>query len=153
MADEIPQKTIEGLNVLIGRMPVSQTGRLTIKLGKIVAPAFSIMLSMQGDEDISALTPAVKFLFEQLPADEFNPLALELLSTTTVGVTSIGGRDPRVLDKAFGSNLVALLETIAFALEVNFGDFIKALFAKINANADAKKAAAEAIKADANPST
>lgn len=104
--------------------------RLLAKIGRVLVPTVFAARHVTGQSDAVDLMPAIKTLFDQLTPELAETVMLESLSCTSVVRVDDAGKkfntdltSVKAINKAFAGNLKAMLLTIKFALEVNFGDF------------------------------
>lgn len=149
MSNETKEREIRGLRVFSTQLPARRAYKLLPKLGNILAPAFSKLEGVDLtnlEQDISKMAPAFAELFAKLDEAESDDLMESLLYSTSVVVE--GKRldlcNPHEIDVAFSGNLLAMMETLWFAVELNFRDFFSAASEKAaSVAADAAKAKAE----------
>lgn len=129
MAIETKTREIRGLQVHTTQLPVRKAYKLAPKIGMIIAPALGeLPEGLDLESDVSALGPAFSKLFSALDDAEQDNLMEALLQGTSVVVPNIGMLSlstPEHIDTAFAGNLMALMQTLWFALEVNFADFFE----------------------------
>lgn len=114
----LPTSTVPAGEVFtVAQLPAMRGTKLLVRLGKALGPAFS---SMTGDLDKVAGA-----LFSGLSPDEAEGILRELFATTKVGTTDLMG----VFDMTMQGQFKSLGKLIAFALEVQFGDFFGDLVA------------------------
>jgi hypothetical protein len=119
MSVKTETREIEGLTVMSTQLPAMRAYSVFAGLLKIAGPALSGISNVQniGDLDISALCTGVA---------ENTGLALELLASTEVILdgrkVSLATEDG--VNLVFSGRLMTMLQTLKFALEVNFRDFL-----------------------------
>lgn len=122
-------RTIDDLEVHSSQLPALRAFALFARMGKVLAPALGKMQGLSMQADVSALGPALSELFSRLDGAEAKELAKEILCATVVLVE--GKRLTLSTDEAinmvFNGKLRTFIKTMAFALEVNFADFIAAV--------------------------
>jgi len=118
-------RQIDGLTVTSTQLPAMRSFRLMARLGKVISPALGHVDGISLSSDLSTLGPALAALFASIDGDEAESLAREVLASTTVDVDGKRlelGRTEMV-NLAFEGRIKAMLETLKFALEVNYGSF------------------------------
>lgn len=130
----VEEKEIGGLRVTTQQLPALRAGRLFWQLGKVapyvMARIDTSKLATSGE--IGNLVPALLQLFERLSVDDAEALMRECLCCTSVVVTDDATGAKRKIDListeaingAFTGRLGDMFNTIAFAVSVNFADFI-----------------------------
>lgn len=125
--------------------------RLLARLVRHVGPALAKLRGLDvknvKDADIADFGPAVAGLAESLTPDEFDSLTLEILSRCSITMPDERGSlklfdlsKPVAIDDAFSGELKLMFKVMAWALEVNFGNF----FDGFGQSVDADPAAAAA---------
>lgn len=121
-------RTVAGMPVDVVQHPARRGLKLAGRLGRVIAPALSKAKGLSMDSDIASLAPALSALLGDLSDKDYDELLVEILCGTTV--TSDGRRLTldRLdrIDLVFGGDISALVQVCAFAVEVNFKDFIDA---------------------------
>lgn len=125
-------RTIGELDVDTTQLPARRAIKLAGKLGRVIGPALSKAKGLSMQSDIADLAPALTAFFTSLSDTEYDALLLEILSSTVVtGVCGDVAERRRVqldslkkIDDAFGADMSGLVKVAAFALEVNFRDFM-----------------------------
>jgi hypothetical protein len=100
--------------------------------GLSIAPEALLSKGVAGlDVDLGALLGnaghASQMLFEKLPPDEFERIARELLETCSVQKAGVTVPLMPIFDEEMSGEMGSLLGLLAFALEVNFKDFLPGL--------------------------
>lgn len=120
-------KVIDGLEVSTVQLPAMRSHRLLWRLGK-VAPYVAAKLDFAKVDlnDFATLAPGVLELFGRLSVEESEALVKEILCATTVTLDgkAIALTTTEMIDHVFSGKLGALYVVVAFALMVNYGDFI-----------------------------
>lgn len=119
-------RSIDGMDVSVTQLPARKGLKLAGKLGRIIAPVLSHINGVSLDSDLTALAPALTALFSNLEDRDYDTLLLEILCMTAV-VTQGHRHELTSLEKidfVFGGDMPKLVKVCAYALEVNFGDFI-----------------------------
>jgi hypothetical protein len=121
-------RTIEGFTYEVFALPAWTAVEVFQQLTRLVAPVVGGLGKLEGPEGLQALGGAVERLVSALPPAELQRLAKLLLSSALV--TLENGRQAQVLDVAdlhFQRRTLALWRLLAFAIEVNFPDFLAPL--------------------------
>lgn len=122
---KIETRQIDGLDVTSQQLPATRSYRLLPKVLKLIVPVLGATRGKKGidDVDVAALAPVL----EQLDDATMDALLLETLVCTSVVTTNDKGAQVKYdltskqwIDAAFGGNVVALVKTMAFALQLNF---------------------------------
>ena len=117
------------LQVKTTQLPALRAFRLLSRLGKLLGPSLGKLRGVGLKSDASALTPAIAALADSLDPDQIEALAVQILEGTLV----VDGKQARTLntaaaiDDVFGGRLMTMFKVMAFAIEVNFRDFFRAL--------------------------
>jgi len=136
-------REIDGMKFTVQQMGGKQAGRLFVRLSSYLFPAISqaagaldkldLKAGLSGAEvDVGAvgrgLSAAAKTLFERLTEDEYESLLQQLLETALVRSPK-GGDVPLwpVFDDMTAGKVLTQVKLVAFALEVNYRDFLPAL--------------------------
>jgi hypothetical protein len=127
---DTPSKTrsiqLNGHTFNVTQLPAMRALKLFQRLGKTAGPALAHGLAsaatMVNDEepDLSGLAVAVGMLFDRLSESEVEGLTRELLASATYDGSSMVMSN---FDALFQGELPSLFKLLAFALEVNFGNF------------------------------
>lgn len=138
------------------QLPALRAFKLMARLGKLLSPSIGQLSGVKFGAKSDMLAPAFMALFERLDTSEVEDLSIKVLEGTLVvsdGAARTLSNAPAI-DQVFGGRILTLVKVMAFAVEVNFRDFFRAL-AKEAAEKAAAKAAAEAtatpIAEPANP--
>ncbi len=123
-------REVAGREVSVTKFGARRALRLTGRLGKIIGPALARTDALSGlsaETKVADLAPNVSALFAPLDVDGFDATLCEILSGTVV--VADGRREDlcggeKAIDKVFGDDVMGLVKTAAFAIEVNFGGFI-----------------------------
>lgn len=119
--------TIDGLEVSTVQLPAMRAHRLFWRLGK-VAPyvAARVDLFKLDWSSVEGMAPALLELFGRLSVEESEALMREILAGTSVTMDgkSISLDRVEMIDHVFSGKLPALYSVVAFALVVNYKDFI-----------------------------
>jgi hypothetical protein len=142
MALKDETREIDGFKVRTVQFPAMRSLRTLKRVGEVLGPALAKAQGVDLEADVSALGPAIGALFENIGDPE--ALAREILESTTViqDNRQIPLNTTAMIDLVFSGATMSLLKVMAFALEVNFGDFFAAAAAQKEALA-AKQAAAK----------
>jgi len=129
-------REIRGLRVDVQQLPCMASFRLMPDLMKVAAPVF---------EQQTSLVEAVATCVANLDADRLESLTLRLLVgvDVTKDGTKIDLNSSNAINRAFNGNLAALIETLAFALEVNYQDFFGEVSEWINRGALSEESKAD----------
>jgi hypothetical protein len=130
-------RTINGLEVTTVQLPPTRAYRLLAKLGRILTPSLGALNGKKLDSlkslDFADLGPALSAMFAQLDDASADALMLETLASTSVVTRGDNGQlikfdltSKAWIDVAFAGDVMALLLTMKFALEVNFASFFVA---------------------------
>lgn len=121
-------RIIEGLSVTVTQLPVLTAYAVFARLGKVLGPAIGKLAGFSmtdvGSLDVSELTPALSELLGGLCEEE--SLVPLLLSSSYVVVdgSKIELTDPMKINHAYAGKFKAMLLSLKFSIEVNFGDFL-----------------------------
>lgn len=121
MAIEQRQKEIKGTTYVCTQMPSFRALDVFESLATIAGPALGAVLGGAGLEtDTQAVAVA---LFSRLGGGKLRALAKDLLES--VEVVTEGKKRPMLtgFDAEYGGRIFEVLQVMAFAAEVNFGDF------------------------------
>ncbi len=138
-------RTIDGFSYDVTQLPGMRGVRFLARLGRIVGPSLGgLITSLQGGglagADLSAVAVSVGRLFIDLTENELEAICRELLGSATY-------RDPVTqkivpvmddFDLHFQGRAASVLKLLAFALEVNYGNFFDALRGAVTAQGAAK---------------
>jgi len=123
-------RVIEGLSVTVTQFSALRSLRLMARLGGLLAPMLSALEMLDGvdlksDIPLRQLQPLVMQLFETLTPETAVSLAGELLLSSSVIYEDrkVELNDSSRIDLVFGGNLIGLLKSLAFSIEVNYRDF------------------------------
>lgn len=138
-------KEIGGTVFQATQLPARRSLRLFARLGKVAAPVIAHLTAVgqaKGAKknllsmDVGSLVPVLQALFEALPPAEAESLFEEVLSSTAI---IEAGKSPiplwPVVDSRLQGRTLDLFKVAAFALEVNYGDFLDAFRAATGASA------------------
>jgi hypothetical protein len=145
MARKTEETTIRGRTFKVTQLNGMSGTKFYYRMAGALIPALSKMgtavrlMDKFGDADVSELADmlpsigdAANVLFEKLPPEEFERTVKELLSSTTV--KPLDGSPEQALMPIFDDELAGevgtVLQLVAFALKVNFGNFLPALAAQ-----------------------
>ena len=140
MERKTESRMISGMEVRAQQLPAMKALGLLTRLGRVLGPA----LAKAGDipelsleMDTSDLAPVIGELFSATDDDQVVALTKQILACTSVIADEKIYHlcDRGAVDDVFAGDLMALLQTIAFTLKVNYGDFFAALGAGKNENA------------------
>jgi len=122
------ERSIRGLRVITTQLTPTRSFLLLPKIGAVLGPALSKLQSgdMALDDDISVLAPVLGEAFMRLSEVNAKDLMCSILAGTSVntGEELLPLFDGKNIDAAFAGNFKALLETMWFALQVNYSDFL-----------------------------
>lgn len=158
MALKVITEEIDGLQVRTAQLPALQAYDLLTRLGEIITPALTVIASLEGeallDQDLGALAPVLASVFAKIKGAEGKALIKDTLALTSVveDGSLIELTSQARIDEAFTGRLLTMFKVMAFAIRVNYRDFIDAAKAKAAlaaAQKAAKKAAQEAADAKA----
>ncbi|QZY67669.1 phage tail assembly chaperone [Escherichia coli] len=108
--------TINGKEVKIIALPMGEGITIASKLAKAIIPAWGKVFAATGEPDVMAGFQAI---LENISADEFNAIVKRVFRDSTVDNFPI---DP---DVYFAANYGELVDFAWFALQENFGSFLK----------------------------
>lgn len=119
-------RSIDGMDVSVTQLPARKGLKLAGKLGRVIAPVLSHIGNVKLDSDLTALAPALTALFSNLDDRDYDVLLLEILCMTAVVTQGVRHELTSLekIDFVFGGDMPKLVRVCAYALEVNFGDFI-----------------------------
>lgn len=149
MAIKTLEKVIGGRNFRVSQLPVTRAIKLLRRLGHAIGPALAKAVGASKGKDLSiatldvgSLSDAVALLFDRLSESELEYLVRELLSTAYLQdgdkwiLLSKGpGANDQPYDILLAGDLAGLMGVMAFAVEVNYGDFFGALRGSLQASA------------------
>lgn len=119
---EPKEKEIDGNIYLVTQMPAMKAIRVQSRLMKILGPAFAEMIIAKKEDPDSCLPKAVTLLVNQLDAETFANLVIELMQ----GVRRNGAEMKKEsIDIQFAGKLNELFLVLQFVLEVNYADFFQ----------------------------
>lgn len=142
MARTTETRSIDGMTFTVQQLGGKPAGRLFVRLSSYLFPALSQGASALDKLDLKAglnaemdlgtigrgLSAAARTLFEKLTEDEYEALLNQLLETAMVRSPK-GGDVPLMplFDDMMAGKVLTQMKLLAFALEVNFRDFLPAL--------------------------
>ena len=127
-------REIRGFSYVVMQLGAGKGREVMLRLAKVTGPAIgAILAAVPGgklqnilDADVTALGPAVGKIFESLSAQDLAFFCQTFGETTLVYLEE--NKHPRVIDvfdEHFAGNYLAMLQWLAFAVEVNFSDFFE----------------------------
>jgi hypothetical protein len=124
-------KQIDDVNVTVTQLPAMRALKLLHRILKAVAPSAAKAMA-SGDAKKLALTnlsEAAELLFDRLSEEDLAAVTKQLLSTAfvTAGDEQRPAVSGDILHGAFDGHIGLLMKVLAFALEVNYGDFLGVL--------------------------
>jgi hypothetical protein len=129
-----------------GRAGARLFARLLRYLGPMLSKMRGVPVDLSqglGGVEIAELGPAIGGLFEALTPEEFDGLACEVLSRCWISDVDADGKQvgrdlskPPQIDLAFQGDLMLMVKTLRWALEVNFGGFFRELARSVGAAAE-----------------
>lgn len=137
MAQAIPNfrtetRDIGDLKVTIVEYPAMRNLSLVGRLMRICGPA---LIAAAGDlrADIKTLAPAADILFRNLPPEELQWWARELLEQAWCVVSGkrVELKSEQAINLVFTGRMGLIFEAMAFSLEVNCSDFFSWLLGKV----------------------
>lgn len=145
MALKRETREINGLEVTSTQLPVLRQYKLMARLGRLLAPALGRIEGLDKlsvTDDVSKLMPALSELFMKLDETELMSLARDLLAGTQVKVEDqlYSLADDKTINNVFAGNLKAMLGSMKFSVEVNFGDFFGDALASVKSDEGTAKA-------------
>jgi hypothetical protein len=137
------KRDIAGMEVRTTQFPALRAMGLLTTLGRILSGSAGKLASVAGgstsigDLDIGSAASAIGALFEQVDATEAQQIAKDILAQTSVVTDEVieDLAQKGAIDRVFSGSLLVMFKVMAFALEVNFGDFLDG----IGGDADEKK--------------
>jgi hypothetical protein len=145
------EKSIGGRVFKVAQLPGMRGAKLFFRLSSAVVPALARIGGGLGsvseksllEEDVGPFLNAANTLFEKLTEAEFERLVRELLETTTVSRSDLPEQLLMpIFDEEMAGEIGTLLQLVAFALKVNFGNFMPGLVVKARAMAAKQKGSA-----------
>lgn len=136
MAKIVEARSIGGHTFKISQLPAKRALEMFGRLGRALGPAAFEALAkgskilgddMEADIDLvaeilPALAPSLATLFDRLPPGELTGIADVLLEPALCDGVPLGPQ----FEEVFQGNILLLLKTVAFAVEVNYRDFFDA---------------------------
>lgn len=120
---ETKKKKIGDLEVSCTQFGAFEQAELGDRITILLAPAGGKLAGLTGLADVSELGPIFEAIMKTITTDVASRLRLDLVANTQVKVgdrwLSLVGKDE--VNLAFGGDLKAFWQTVAFAVEVNFG--------------------------------
>jgi hypothetical protein len=164
MSIKTQEKQIAGRRYVVTQLPATRAIKLLRRLGHVLGPALAKAVgSSRGNLsiatlDVGSLSDAVALLFDRLSESELEYLMRELLSTAQVLTddkwvqlsTGLAGTQP--YDAIFAGDLAGLFGCMAFAIEVNYGDFFGVLRGSLQAQMGASRSAESSTSRTGGPS-
>lgn len=128
MAVEKKSRTIDGLEITITQLPYMRAARLLARLGRLAAPAIArvekVLAGGLGDINVGAMLDAVSALLLVLSEEDIQELHEILLKDSAeYKGKPLWGQ----MDFLLAGQVATGMKILAFALEVNYGDFFAAL--------------------------
>lgn len=124
-------RTIGGLEVTTTQFAALRSLRLMTRLGAILAPMLAGVetLALGMKADLKDLAPILAEVFSNLTPDVADTLAREILCNTIVVMDGkkFELTSAAQIDMVFSGKVLAMIQSIAFAVEVNFRDFFDSL--------------------------
>lgn len=125
------KKVIDGLEIQLSPLPAKRALRVFHRLGKSVSPSMARLLGLAKGGDgldlaslnVSLLGETLSTLFADCSADDLEYFVEELLGNAIVD----NQRLKDVYEVAFQAKILTLFKVLAFAVEVNYGDFFGGL--------------------------
>lgn len=114
-------KEIDGITYVVSQIPARRANKLQRKLAAIIAPAATMFAERYADSP----SRAVSFLVEKMDETTFEHIRNELSQVSTADGIPLA--DGQQFDAHFTGKLATQLQWMAFALEVQFGNFTDAL--------------------------
>lgn len=118
----------DGLVVTVSQLPATRAFKLFPRLVKVLGPAGKMLAGAAGGGlarmDVSEFFDGLTGVAERLPPDVLLSLTQEILATAELTKNGRKGELLPMIDTAFQGRIKDLFRVIAFALEVNYGDFL-----------------------------
>jgi hypothetical protein len=146
MGRKSEEKAIRGRTFRVTQLPGMKGTKLFYRLSAIVIPSLMKagkaleILDLNADlGELAAVGPelftAASFLFDKLPEAEFEKLIREMLENATVQPLDGSPEQPLmpIFDEELAGETSTVLQLVAFALKVNFGNFMPGLVARARA--------------------
>lgn len=124
-------REIDGVTFTVQQMPVKRSLKLLHRLARAGVPALLKAIGTAdlksiktiGDLDLSNMGDAAAMLFDKFSAEDLDHVMSELLESSTLMHEGKELPTIKALDIALRGRPMTLFKALAFALEVNYGDF------------------------------
>lgn len=124
---ETQTKIIDGMEVSVSQLPARRAMKMFNRLGRVFGPALGKIMASSPDGlktmNIGAMGDAVAMLFEKFTDSEQDFIMNELLATAVVDNKPL----MPIFDTMMRGKTLTVYKLLAFALEVNYGDFLGGL--------------------------
>lgn len=122
-------QSIDGISFTVTQFPAMRGFTLFGKLVKTIGPALSALSGLDPQADVIKVAPVIASALRDLDPEAASALALEIFASTSAIIdTPSGPRNVQVntrenVDIVFMGKLMTMFKALAFAVQVNFGDF------------------------------
>lgn len=136
MSIQTKEKTIDGVRYSVTQFPARRGLHMKVRLARLLAPSLGPLLSSLGKTDLrnaakllnAEIDPgmvgkAFGSLFQTADPDDFINLVMQLLADTRREGHEI---DEALFDREFAANYGHLYKVLAFVLDVNYSNLLKA---------------------------
>jgi hypothetical protein len=118
----------------VQQLPATRSLRLLHRLGKVLGPGLTQAASLGSvgslaNADVGVIVSGIAGILQTSAEDEVVGIVRDLLGTTFVTQNGQMVELAPLMDLHFQGNLLDLFKVVAFALEVNYGDFFGGLLA------------------------
>lgn len=127
-------KIIDGVTYEVSLLPAPIGRKLLMDLKRIIGPAIAELLSNTsstveslGDMDVTNVSGAIARISQDVSSDFYSEVYSILASKTKFSRDGIESVDLRVAPDHFMGRYLSEMKWIAFALEVNYSDFLSAV--------------------------
>jgi hypothetical protein len=142
MAINTQERTIDGRTYTVQQLPARKALKTLNRLGKVFGPALAQAATAVGSSakldiaaiDVAKLGGAVEALFANLEDADLDHFVQTFLESSLVDGAPLYAQ----LDVVFMGKIDGLLKLLAFAVEVNFGNFMRGLGGAVRQLAPAK---------------
>lgn len=136
MAQKSETRVFEDMAVTVQQLPATRGVKLSRKLMSVMAPVVGALQGLSLDKDVGALGDAVAKALDQFSEKDLDDLIRTLLETAKVETEGRIAPLMPLFDGLFAGRILLVYKVVAFALEVNFADFLET-FRALKANAPA----------------
>lgn len=158
MPIDAQKKEIDGYGFTVSQLPGMRGVKVFTKLTRLLSGAKQALAAKSDDEKAGALLG----LLEKLEPEDVEYFLTELLTPALVkvpagvGLPALEGKEVQVMphfDALFQGRIDLALRALVFALQVNYGGFLKGLAKSVAAQAGAAAAAQTGSIAPPSPTT